>query len=93
MLEGIPLTIVDVGPWGLLILENALLVMLISRGKWAHESVVNMWIKIAETNEARADRAMELLAEAQEGNRTAVAAIQSIKDEVARRNAEAGGTP
>jgi hypothetical protein len=96
MFEGIQIGIADVGPWGLLILENALLVLLVSRGIWlhrsVHSSVVEMWIKVADANEARADKAMDLLVEAQEGTRTAVAALQSIKDEAARRRTEAGGS-
>jgi hypothetical protein len=91
MLEGIPTAITDVGPWGLLILENALLVLVVIKGEWLHKSVVQMWIKIADTNGARADKAMDLLSESQEGTRLAVAALQSFKDEIARRRSEVGG--
>ena len=79
MLEGIPLGIVSVGPWGIVLLLATLVVTLLLRGdlvpRKTHQTFVDAW----QTEKAANDKAREQQSMHLELAQTTVQLLESIK--------------
>jgi hypothetical protein len=85
MLEGIPIALANVGPWGLLILLVAFLIVAFVKGWIAPKYIVDTWVEAYKTERAARNQQDAVLAEMAEGMRLSVDMLKSIKATSERR--------
>jgi uncharacterized protein HemY len=85
MLEGIPIALTSVGPWGLVILLVAFNIVALVKGWISPKNVVDVWVEAYKVERAARNQQDAILAEMAEGMRLSVDMLKSIKAEVERR--------
>lgn len=77
--------IIDVGPWGLLVLSWAFIGVAFVKGWIVTKSVLDIWVAAYRTEREARDQQDGVIAEMAEGIRLSVDMLRSIKATAARR--------